>query len=371
MDAMGIINLNDPDGYIHELTQYRPPAGVPFGGRYRLIDFPLSNLVNSGITNVGILIQHKYRSLMDHLRSGKEWDLARKRDGLFLLPPATSAYPGEVHRGDVENFLSNMDYLIRNRQKYVVISGAITVCNMNYRQVIDYHEKRGADITIIYSEKDCSEEDASQSLMVEVDQDRRVVDMQVKPHVSHNKKLCMEMFVMEKKLLISLIRDCVSHGDYDFIKHCIIKNIGNLNMCGYPYNGYVARIHSLQSYYKHNMDLLKPEVWQELFFREGFIYTKVKDEPPSQYFESAETSNSLVSGGCRIAGKVENSILFRGVKVAEGAYVKNSIIMQKCEIAAGTVLENVVCDKDVQVAAGKHLRGDAHYPFVIKKGMVI
>ncbi|CUH95425.1 hypothetical protein P22_1496 [Propionispora sp. 2/2-37] len=371
MDAMGIINLNDPDGYIHELTQYRPPAGVPFGGRYRLIDFPLSNMVNSGITNVGILIQHKYRSLMDHLRSGKEWDLARKRDGLFLLPPATSNYPGEVHRGDVDNFISNMDYLLRNRQKYVVISGAITVCNLNYRQVLDYHEKKGADITVIYSEKDCHPDDGSHAVMVDVDAEGRISDMQVKPRVFQQRRLCMESFVMEKKLLISLIRDCASHGDYDFIKHCIIKHIGKLDIYGYPYKGYAARIHSVQSYFRHSMDLLKPEVWQELFFREGYIYTKVKDEPPSHYLNYAKTVNSLVAGGCRIAGRVENSVLFRGVTVHEGAYIKNSIVMQKCEIAGGSVLENVICDKDVQIAAGKHLQGNAHYPFVIKKGMVI
>lgn len=371
MDAMGIINLNEPEGYLHELTQFRPTAAVPFGGRYRMIDFPLSSLVNSGVTNVGILVQHKYRSLMDHLRSGKEWDLARKRDGLFFLPPAYSNYPTETHRGDIDNFYSNIDYIMRGKGKYVIISGVTYLCNINYRKVIEYHEKKGADITVMYSESECADDDCNNAVVVETDADGRLTDMQVSPRVVSTQKVAMEIFVMEKKLLISLIRDAVAHGDYDFVKHCLIKHVNKLNIYGYSYKGYVARVHSLRSYFKHNMELLKPEVWQELFFREGYIYTKVKDEPPAQYLEGAVTTNSLVANGCNIAGTVENSVLFRGVKVEKGAQIKNCIIMQKCVIGSDAVLENVICDKDVHIAAGKQLKGDAYYPFVIKKGMVI
>jgi glucose-1-phosphate adenylyltransferase len=372
MDVMGIINLNEPEDYLHELTQYRPLAAIPFGGRYRLIDFVLSNMVNSGITNVGILMQHKYRSLMDHLRSGKEWDLARKVEGLFLLPPAYSNYPTQMHRGDVENFYNNLDYIERSRQRYVVIAGVNTICNLDYRAAVEYHRQKGADITVLYTEKNCTNQDCSEAIMLDVAVDGRVVDMQVKaPEVLEHQKLSMEMYIMDKSLLVDVIRNCIAHGDYDFIKHCMIKNLDKLKVYGYRHGGYLAHINSIQSYFAHNMDLLKPKIWQELFFRDGSIYTKVKDEPPSKYVEEAEVSNSLVAGGCYIAGYVENSVLFRGVKVHRGACIKNSIIMQRCEISGDTLLENVICDKDVRIASGKQLKGEINYPFVIRKGMVI
>lgn len=371
MDVMGIINLNEPEDFLNELTQYRPLAAVPFGGRYRLIDFVLSNMVNSGINNVGILIQHKYRSLMDHLRSGKEWDLARKREGLFLLPPAYSNSPMQTQRGDIENFYSNLDYIENSQHKYVLISGTSIIYNLSYEAALEYHQTRGADITVLYSEKSCASGDLDHAFLLEVDEGGRVLDMRSKAGIKTVQKMSMETFIMKKELLVELIRDCIARGDYDFIKHCIIKNIHKLKIYGYKYQGYLARIHSLQSYFAHNMDLLKPAIWQELFFRDGFIYTKVKDEPPSKYFDSADTDNVLVSGGCHIAGTVKNSILSRGVMVHKGAVVKDSIIMQKCEIGAGAILENVILDKDVHIAPGKKLKGEASYPFIIKKGMVI
>lgn len=371
MDVMGIINLNEPEDFLNELTQYRPLAAVPFGGRYRLIDFVLSNMVNSGISNVGILIQHKYRSLMDHLRSGKEWDLARKREGLFLLPPAYSNSPMQTQRGDVENFYSNLDYIEHSQQNYVLISGTSIIYNLNYQAALEFHQAQGADITVLYTEKDCASKDCADSFLIEVNEAGEVLDMRSKPNVVGKQKMSMETFIMKKDLLVELIRDSIARGEYDFIKHCLIKNIHKLKVYGYQYQGYLARIHSLQSYFEHNMDLLKPEIWQELFFRDGFVYTKVKDEPPSKYFDGAQTSNVLVSGGCHIAGNVKNSILSRGVKIHEGATIKDCIIMQKCEIGAGAILENVILDKDVHIAPGKKLKGEANYPFIIKKGMVI
>ncbi len=371
MDLMGIINLNESEEYLHELTQYRPAAAIPFGGRYRLIDFVLSNMVNSGIINVGILMQHKYRSLMDHLRSGKDWDLARKSEGLFLLPPSYTTHPELIHRGDVVNFYNNLDYITRCRQKYVLIAGIGMICNLDYRQALQYHLQKGADITVLYTERCCDIQGCMNAIMLDVADDGRVSDIQVKPGVTDKQKMSMEMYIMEKDLLIDLVQCAISHGDYDFVKHCLIKNLDRLKIYGDHYPGYVARIHSMQSYFSHSMDLLKPAIWRELFFRRGYIYTKVKDEPPSKYMEEAQVANALVAGGCCIAGTVEDSIIFRSVRVHEGAYIKNSIIMQRCEIEGGTVLENVICDKNVLIKQGKQLKGENNYPFVVKKGMVI
>jgi len=371
MEMMGIINLSESDDYLGNLTDERPFAAVPFAGRYRMIDFTLSNMVNSGVTNVGIFIQHKYRSLMDHLRSGKEWDLARKRGGLFFLPPAYSRFPLQIHRGDVDNFYTNLDYISKSPQKYILVSGANILTNLDYREALAAHQGKKADITILYANIQNPKQDCRGSYILETDHEERINNLVEYAGQESSQKMCIEMFIMDKKMLLQLVNNCIAYGDYDFIKHCIIKNCNKLKIYGYCHQGYVARIASLQSYFQHSMSLLKPEIWKELFFKSGLIYTKVKDEPPAKYTHRAEVTNSLVASGCHIAGKVENSILFRGVKVQEGAWIKNSIIMQKGEIGSQVILENVICDKDVHISDGKHLKGEENYPLVIKKGWVI
>lgn len=371
MDLMGIINLYESEELLHEITQHRPLAAVPFGGRYRLIDFALSNMVNSGITNVGILFQHKYRSLMDHLRSGKEWDLARKRDGLALLTPAHAAYPQQpLYGGDVSNFHSNLDYIRYSRQKYVIISGSGVVCNINYRPILQFHENTGADVTVLYTDKDYSGDHIG-AVLIDIDSKGRVTDMEVAAGSTKLGRMSLGMYIMERQLLIDLIEECMSHGGYDFVKHCLIKNIERLKIFGCLHEGYAGRIYSLASYFQRSMDLLSPEVWQELFFGSGLIYTKVKDEPPSKYMNSAKVTSSLVAGGCQIEGTVENSILFRGVTVGKGVHIKNSIIMQKSIIDSGALLNQVICDKNVHITKERQLKGDSSYPLVIKKGMVV
>ncbi|MEG6585390.1 glucose-1-phosphate adenylyltransferase subunit GlgD [Dendrosporobacter sp. 1207_IL3150] len=370
MDAMGIINLYNSKESLAELTLHRPLAAVPFAGRYRLIDFPLSNMVNSGISSVGIMVHNKYRSLMDHLRSGKEWDLARKRDGLAILPPAYANHPEGKQLGDIENFHSNLDYISHSRNKYVVIAGASMVYNIDLTAVIKFHETNKADITAVYSSKEQLQDGAVRTLL-RVDSSNRIIDMQVKSGTCPDNHLSMDLYIMERKLLVDLIENCAARGDYDFVKHCLIKNIGNLKMFGFKHQGYLAHISSTQSYFKHTMELLKPEIWEELFFTPNLIYTKVKDEPPAKYKAEAIVVNSLVANGCYIEGRVENSILFRGVRVEKGAYIKDCIIMQKGLIASGTTLQNVICDKDVQIQSGRSLKGEPSYPIIIKKGMVI
>lgn len=371
LDLMGIINLNEAEEYLGELSRSRSLASVPFAGRYRLIDFVLSNMVNSEISNVGIFIQHKYRSLMDHLRSGKDWDLARKRDGLFILPPAYTKTPMQVHRGDVENIYSNLDYIYQSRQRYVIIAGANMVTNLDYREALAAHKSTGADITILYTKANCGTHDCLRANMLEIKADGQVSAIKEFKDSGGYQNMCMEMFIMEKRLLIELVNQCISYGDYDFVKHCIIKNSNKYKVYGYHHQGYVARISSLQSYFQHSMELLNPNVWKELFFKSGLIYTKAKDEPPAKFMHDSEVSNSLIASGCYVEGRVENSILFRGVKVQKGAYIKNSVVMQKGVIASGVMLDNVVCDKDVYITANKQLKGEASYPLVIKKGRVI
>lgn len=366
---MGIINLNDSPEILTELTRNRPLAAVPFGGRYRLIDFILSNMVNSGIQNVGILVQDKYRAIMDHLRSGKEWDLARKRDGLFILPPGKTSFGGS-YRGNIDNFYNNLDYIESSRQQYVLIAGSHIVCNLNYNKLFKFHQEVGADITVMYKEED-SDEDFMEQTILACAHDGRLTDISINFSTNRSQKISMEMYLIEKNLLVKLVKECQARGGMDFVKDILIKNIDTLKIYAYPYKGYVARVDSLKGYYKHNMELLKPEKWEELFFKSGLVYTKVKDEAPVKYKENAKVSNIMIGNGCVIEGHVENSILFRGVTVGKGAYIKDCIVMQRCIIGENTILENVICDKNVTITGGKWLKGEKQYPMVIEKGAVI
>ena len=364
---MGIINSTKNGNQLKELTTNRYMASVPFGGRYRMIDFVLSNMVNSGIRNVGILVQGKYRSLMDHLRSGKEWDLDRKRDGLFILPPAYNNCPLGMQKGDLDNFHANLEYLQKSRQKYVAISSANMVCNINYNEVLQAHLKKQADITMIYTEENGEVHDFAKSTFLYTTDSGRVVDLEVNPIKHRSNKVSMEMYLLERTLLIDIIGECIAKGGYDFIMDGILKNLQRYKVYGHHHFGYVGRIHSVQSYFRHNMDLLNPDIWEEVFLKSGLIYTKVKDQAPVKYMENATVKNALVANGCVINGSVENSILFRGVRIHKGAKLRNCIVLQNCIIGEGAELENVILDKEVYVSPEKQLAGLKEYPIIIEK----
>lgn len=371
-DTMGIIYTGDSNVSLQELTLKRSVAALPFGGRYRIIDFILSNMINSGMINVGIITQNNYHSLMDHLDSGKQWDLDRKNGGLFILPPYVSHDNTGWYRGEVEAFHSNMSYIRRSPQKYVIISGSSMVCNLTYDDALDFHKDNKADITIIYKEdKKATKEELSKHTLIRTDENNRIIDLEVKPTIPVSDKVSMEMYIIEKRLFEYLIDECEARGQHDFIKDILIKKIDKLKILGYPYNGYLAKIDSIQSYFKHTMEILDPRYFQELFHRSGLIYTKVKDEVPAKYGEFAKAENSLIADGCIINGHIENCILFRGVKIGEGSVVKNSIIMQDTEIQEKAVLENVILDKEVIIRKGKNLIGQENYPVVIRKRAVI
>jgi glucose-1-phosphate adenylyltransferase len=365
---MGVINLvNEPDE-LEELTYSRCVASVPFGSRYRLVDFALSNMVNSGIGNVAVFTQHKYRSLMDHLGSGKEWDLDRKRGGLFLLPAVLHETTG-MARGDLFQFYSHRDYFYRGREEYVVISRSHMVCNIDYNAVLDYHLEKNADVTVVYKKAD--EEEYAKFRRMAVKDDGLVTVIEDQTGRLRTDNISLEMYVMSKELLLDMVESCLAQGYDHLVRDGIMKNIDRLSVYGYLHQGHTGIVNTIQSYYKHSMQLLNPKIWRELFFQKNLIYTKVKDEPPARYSENANARNSLIANGCVIEGKVENSILFRGVKIRKGAYVKNSIILQNCEIEENVIIENAILDKDVFISRGRVLTGDKQAPFIASKTKVI
>lgn len=371
-DTMGVIYTGDGSASLRELTLRRSVAALPYGGRYRVIDFTLSNMINSGITNVGLITQNNYHSLMDHLDSGKQWDLNRKSGGLFILPPYVSPDNTGWYRGDIEAYHCNMSYIRRSPQRYVIISGSSMVCNLTYDTAMEFHRENNADITVIYKQEGkAAKEELSRHTLIHTDPQNRIWDIEVKPSAPDSDKLSMEMYIMDKRTFEFLVEECAARGQHDFIQDILIRNLDKLKIFGYPYCGYLAKIDSIPSYFKHNMELFDQENFYELFHHAGPVYTKVKDEVPARYGDNSVAEHSLVADGCVIEGQIENCVLFRGVRIEKGAIVKNSIIMQDTEIQEKAVLENVILDKEVTIRRGRHLVGQVSYPVVIRKNAIV
>ena len=372
-DAFGLIFAGEENTNLRELVLARSVAALPVGGRYRAIDFLLSNMVNSGIRNVGIITQKNYQSLMDHLGSGKEWDLSRKTDGLFILPPFDNAEDTGIYKGVCDAIKGSMPYIKRASQEYCLLTGSGTIYTTTYNKMFRAHIETQADITILYNiEKERFYNGESyKDLRLFTDETGRIEKMEYNFTESKSDKRCMDAFLIRKSLLEYLINDSVAHGYYDFIKDVIMKNVRRLRIMAVEHSGYAKRLDSVNSYYKMNLDLLDPQVQNDLFYTGNPVYTKIKDEVPVKYLESGVASNSLLANGCVIDGEVTDSVLFRSVKIAKGAKVKGCVIMQEVEIDRNCFLENVIIDKNCHIREGRRLAGYINYPVIVRKGSVI
>ena len=377
-DVMGIIYTSKDDFKLRELTAYRAVAALPVAGRYRIIDFTRSNLVNSGVRNVGVIAQRNYHSLMDHLGSGKEWDLHTRNNGLFILPPfLTSDNDGE-YSGVVEALRSNFDYLRRSQQKYAILTSSDYIMNVSFEPMIEQHIRTGADVTLMYrkvSPRDPDYANLSQRSNTYIDvspEDGIVRDMEVHPNAASYDNLYLEVMLIKRTLLIHLINQSVAHGGVSVTKDILSPFIrsGSLKVMGYRMDGYYRRIENIKSYFNLNLDLLSGDVRRELFGKNP-IYTKTRDDVPAIYREGAQVRNSLVADGCIVEGSVENCVLFRGVHIGRGACLKNCIVMQDSEIGEYAELENAILDKVVTVRRGERLIAPKQYPIVVGKAVTV
>ena len=371
-NTMGIILTGGRRPGMKELTAIRSGSALPVGGKYRAIDFVLSNMVNSGITNVGVLTQYSFRSLMDHLGSGKEWDLDRRYDGLFMFPPSLSGDDTGWYRGTADAMYNNLTYLRRSNEEYVVITQGNCVFKMSFSEMMDFHEANNADITIAYREMhDFLPEELSQLGIMELDEEGRVTDLQEKPLHPRTCNGSIGVYLLKREHLISLLEECAAHGDYDFVKDILIKKLSSLKIYGFRFKDYWRNLSTIKMYYRCNMEMLDPDVRYRLFVEGGKIYTKVKDETPAKYNDEAEVRNSIVADGCIIEGTVENSVLFRGVTVRRGAVIRDSIIMQGTVVDEGVSLQYAILDKNVHVTKDRCLKGEETWPVIISKNVVV
>lgn len=368
-DIMGIINLSEKEDEIKELTYSRPVATVPIAGRYRVVDFVLSNMVNAGIENVSIFTQGKCRSLMEHLGTGREWDLNRKIDGLFVLNPVINISDSMMPKGDIKNFKDHTDYIKNSRQNYVILTRSNMICNINYSDAFKYHKESGVDITIIYKKIEDENTKFLYCDTLNLNQSGNVISIGKNVGNKNSYNISMEMYIMKKNLLLEIIQNSIAMGNFLYLKDAIHHNINNLRVNSYSFNGYLSCINSTENYYKTNMELLDVDISKELFYQNGYIYTKITDEPPTKYTDSSSVENSFIANGCIIEGSVKNSIIGRGVKIEKGAVVKNCVIMQKSIIEENTALKHVVIDKNVRISKNKILCGDIKRPLVIQKNL--
>ena len=366
----GIIFSNIYDASLGELTAKRTVASLPFGGRYRQIDYVLSNMVNSGITSVGVITKYNYESLMDHLGSCEEWDLNRKTGGLFIIPPFASG-KSEVYHGKLEALHTALNFLNSQKSEYVVLSDTITICNINYHDVLTAHIESGRDITVVVSAK--RENNIDYPVVFEVNDDNSVKAINVNCEAKENSLVGLGMFVMKREELIKVVTDSVEAGYYHFEKDFLQKFFNNdkLSVNLYEFEGVALRNRDIASYLKNNIKLIDEEVQKGLYKSSTPIYTKVRDEIPTYYGENAVVDECIIADGCKIYGELKNSVLFRDATIEEGAQVIGSVVMQGSKIKKGAYVENAIIDKNVTITEGTRLLGACTSPVIVKKGETI
>ncbi|MBQ9514928.1 MAG: glucose-1-phosphate adenylyltransferase subunit GlgD [Ruminococcus sp.] len=364
---LGLIFANTNEKNLPELTAYRTTGSVPFGGKYRLIDFPLSNMSNSGINNIGIVTKSNFQSLMDHVGSGSAWDLARRRSGLSILPP----YGEHSFASIVETIFNLHGYIEHGDEEYVLISPSDCVYNMDYGKVLDVAEKNNADLTFIYNKRPVAEITDDFRCILDVDDNGKVNKIMASPVDSGEVKLNIGAMLIRKNVLMGLVRQAMSESKYSFVRDVLQKSLDRYRVYACELTGYCEIIGSVKQYYDANMKLMDRDTRYRLFDYKRPIYTKVRDDAPSRYGLNSSVKGSLVAQGCVIDGTVENSIISKGVYIGAGAVVKNCIVMQDCVIGDGAELINIVVDKDVNVSRGSKLQGSLSYPMYIAKRSIV
>ena len=374
MTAVGLVFTNIHDNNIPELTKYRTLGSVPFGGRYRLIDFAISSMVNSGISKIGVVTHSNYRSLLDHLGNGKDWDLARREGGIKILPPYISSFENaasnKYYSSRLEALLGTVHFFKRCKEDYVVMSDCDVICNIDLKDVINQHIKTGADITFVT--KETTPARGEYVRVVECDGDGNVTDIVDERNVNKQVRAYINVMVVKRTYLLNVLDMAMAHGYTSFMQDVVRKNIGKEVYKIYDYKGCYASVGSMTGYFDCSMKLLDADMRAQLFgVRNRPVLTKIRNSAPTRYCEGAKVTNSVVAEGCIIEGTVENSIIFRGVHVGKDAVVKNCVLFQDTYVCKGADLNCVITDKNVIIKDKRRLSGHETMPFYIGKNMSV
>lgn len=362
-NCLGIINLDENQSRMGELVRYRTLASAPLSARYRIIDFILSNMTNSGIEGIGIFTTNKSQSLINHITNGRPWDLHRKKDGLRVF----NFGDFDPVNDDIYNFIENIEFIKQSRKEYVLISPAYMICNINFNDVLRYHLKSNNDITTIFKNVNNANKNFLECEVLNIDEYNRVISIGENIGIEKQAKINMEMYIMKTELFIDIVYKCINSGVYKKIREFISDNLSKLKVGAYEYEGYLSCVNSIKSYFDANLDILNPSINREMFYNKKPIYTRSQDEPPANYTEMSIVTNSIVANGSYIEGEVENCILGRRVIIGRGAKLKNCIIMQDSIIGENVIMDNVIADRGTIVPEEKVIMGTDNYPVTIQR----
>ena len=363
-DCLGIINLDENEEKILELTAHRLLGALPIAGRYRVIDFVLSNMTNSGIENIGIFTKNKSRSLVDHLTNGRPWDLNRKKDGLrvFNFGDFNPQYD------DVHNFLDNIDFFEKSKREYVLLSPSYMVCNIDYNDLMKYHKESGNDVTVVYKNiKQHSEDKFVDCQVLNLNENSRVIGVGENIGLKSTTNISMEMYIMKTDLFIDIVYKSIKSGMHRKVKDYINANIDSLNVGAFEFTGYLACINSIKAYFDANSDFLNEKVNKELFYSKSPIYTKPKDECATQYTECSNVVNSIIANGSYIEGTVKNCVIGRKVYIGKDTVLENCVILQNSVIGEKVSMKYVITDKGTVIRDGEEVKGLESNPVIIPK----
>ena len=366
MKAIGIILAGGNNSRMQELSNKRAIAAMPIGGSYRSIDFALSNMSNSHVQTVAVLTQYSARSLNEHLSSSKWWDFGRKQGGLFVFNPTVTVDNSWWYRGTADAMYQNINFLKKRHEPYVIITSGDCIYKLDYNKVLDYHIEKKADITVVCKDM-APGEDVSRYGVVRMNEDSKIVEFEEKPMVSSSNVISTGIYVIRRRQLIEMIERSAQEDRYDFVKDILIRYKNLKRIYGYKINTYWSNIATVDSYYRTNMDFLKPEVRDYFFGQYPGIYSKIDDLPPAKYNPGCAVKNSLVSSGCIINGQVENSVLFKKVYVGNNCVIKNSIILNDVYLGDNTHIENCIVESRDTIRANSYHCGEDGIKIVVEK----
>jgi glucose-1-phosphate adenylyltransferase len=362
-NCIGIINLDENENRMGELVDNSCLAAIPIAARYRIIDFVLSNMTNSGINHIGIFSKIKCGPLIGHLANGMPWGLNSRKNQLKVF----NFRNDEPVYEDINNFAENMRFLTHSKKEYVLLSPSYMLCNIDYNEAIEYHKSTGKDITIIYKKIDNAHEAFIDCDILNFEGSERI--MSVGKNIGRNSRanISMEMYVLKTELFINIVNECICTGKYRKIKDYIHNNLNILNCGGFEFTGYLNCINSIKALYDGNGEFFDRKINEEVFNNERPIYTKMRDETPTYYLPKSNVVNSIIANGCRIEGTVENCIISRSVYIGKNTRIKDCIIMENSNIDDDVVLNNVIADRSSEIRKGESLIGSAMYPLVVKR----
>ncbi|MDO5689518.1 MAG: glucose-1-phosphate adenylyltransferase subunit GlgD [Tissierellia bacterium] len=367
--CIGVINSGVTTEIFDTLCKTRPTYMLPFAGRYRLIDFALSNMSNHNVSNVVVYGGKNLRSTLDHLGNGQSWELNRRRNGLFVFPPIY--HSDMIVPTDIANYYNTLTFYEHSTQKNMFIDNPMTVVKMDLQDAFEKFIEEDLDVMLFYkTQKDPDGYYLNTSKII-LNEQGKLLNIGMNLGTENEFNLYLGKMLIKKDLFITLVKEAVEKGNAHNLRQAIINNKHILKIGTYHLDGHVEVIRDTRTYYQANMNLLNPDIYHELFFGRNMIYTKSKDEPPTTYKSTSKVNNSLIANGCIIEGHVENSIVFRGVKIGKDSIVRNSIIIQKSSIGSDAIVVNVITDKYASIGDGVTVVGNPLQPYVVGKSQVI